>query len=41
MEALLQLDKVAYIRYASVYKNFEEPKDFEDFVNKLTGKKRK
>ena len=41
MEALLQLDKVAYIRYASVYKNFEESKDFEDFVNKLTGKKRK
>ena len=41
MEALLELDKVAYIRYASVYKNFEEPKDFEDFVNKLTGKKRK
>ena len=41
MEALLQLDKVAYIRYASVYKNFEEPKDFEDFVTKLTGKKKK
>ena len=41
MEALLQLDKVAYIRYASVYKNFEEPKDFEEFVVNLTGKKRK
>ena len=41
MEALLQLDKVAYIRYASVYKNFEEPKDFEDFVMKLTEKKKK
>ena len=41
MEALLELDKVAYIRYASVYKNFEQPKDFEDFVTKLIGKRKK
>ena len=32
MEALLTLDKVAYIRFASVYKNFRETKDFEDFI---------
>jgi transcriptional repressor NrdR len=32
MEALLTLDKVAYVRYASVYKNFRETKDFEDFI---------
>ena len=35
MKALLKLDKVGYIRYASVYKNFENAGDFEDFVNNL------
>lgn len=35
MEALLDLDKVAYIRYASVYRNFTETKDFEDFIKPL------
>jgi len=39
MDALLKLDKVAYIRYASVYKNFTSTEDFEDFVANLTGKK--
>ena len=39
MDALLKLDKVAYIRYASVYKNFSSTEDFEDFVSNLTGKK--
>ena len=33
MKALLALDKVGYIRYASVYKNFEDAGDFEEFVN--------
>lgn len=32
MEALHQLDQVAYLRYASVYRNFREVKDFEDFI---------
>ena len=32
MEELSQIDKVAYIRYASVYRNFREAKDFGDFV---------
>ena len=32
MEALLTLDKVAYVRFASVYRNFREAKDFEDFI---------
>jgi transcriptional regulator NrdR family protein len=32
MEELKRLDKVAYIRYASVYRDFSEAKDFEDFV---------
>ncbi len=35
MEALLRLDKVAYIRYASVYRNFTETKDFEEFIKPL------
>ena len=35
MKALLQLDKVGYVRYASVYRNFAAPKEFEEFVNEL------
>jgi transcriptional repressor NrdR len=35
MKALAQLDQVAYVRYASVYKDFREPGDFNDFVGKL------
>ena len=35
MDALLQLDQVAYIRFASVYRNFREAQDFEDFVESL------
>lgn len=36
MEALEGLDKVAYIRFASVYKNFRELKDFENFVETIS-----
>ncbi len=36
MEALSRLDKVAYVRFASVYRNFREAKDFEDFVGTLS-----
>ncbi|MEQ9663807.1 MAG: transcriptional regulator NrdR [Parasphingopyxis sp.] len=32
MEGLQQLDSVAYIRFASVYKDFTEAKDFQDFA---------
>lgn len=39
MEELFALDKVAYVRYASVYKNFTNPQDFEEFAAKLTRKK--
>jgi len=38
MEALLHLDQVAYVRFASVYKNFREAKDFEDFLGNLEDK---
>ena len=37
MDALANLDKVAYVRFASVYRNFREAKDFEDFLGKLGG----
>jgi transcriptional repressor NrdR len=35
MEALRSLDSVAYVRFASVYRNFREAKDFEDFIGGL------
>ena len=35
MEALRTLDDVAYVRFASVYRNFSEARDFEAFVSDL------
>jgi transcriptional repressor NrdR len=35
MEALKALDDVAYVRFASVYKNFREAKDFEELIGEL------
>ncbi|MDR3515450.1 MAG: transcriptional regulator NrdR [Azospirillaceae bacterium] len=35
MEALLNIDQVAYVRYASVYKDFREASDFNQFVGGL------
>ena len=35
METLARIDTVAYVRFASVYKNFQEAGDFEDFVGQL------
>ena len=32
MDALKNLDPVAYVRFASVYRNFREEKDFVTFV---------
>jgi len=43
MEGLKGLDSVAYIRFASVYKDFREAKDFEEFagnVNEVGGETR-
>ena len=37
MTALAALDQVAYVRDASVYRNFEEASDFEAFVEKELG----
>ncbi|MGH6988731.1 MAG: transcriptional regulator NrdR [Stellaceae bacterium] len=36
MESLATLDQVAYVRFASVYRNFREAKDFGDFVGSIT-----
>ena len=36
MENLRTLDDVAYVRFASVYRNFREPKDFEQALAELT-----
>ena len=36
MDALANLDQVAYVRFASVYRNFREAQDFEDFVGALS-----
>jgi len=36
MEALRSLDDVAYVRFASVYRNFREAKDFEQLLGELS-----
>jgi transcriptional repressor NrdR len=35
MNALVELDIVGYIRYASVYKDFREPEEFTKFVAEI------
>jgi transcriptional repressor NrdR len=37
METLRGLDGVAYVRFASVYRNFREAKDFEAVLGELSG----
>jgi transcriptional repressor NrdR len=37
MEALKALDDVAYVRFASVYRNFREARDFEVLLGELAG----
>jgi len=37
MEGLASLDAVAYVRFASVYKNFREARDFEQVLGELRG----
>lgn len=36
MEGLSNLDSVAYVRFASVYRDFREAKDFEEFIGELS-----
>jgi len=35
MDNLRDLDTIAYVRFASVYRNFRETKDFEEFIGEL------
>ncbi len=37
MEGLRSLDDVAYVRFASVYKNFREAKDFSEVLDEISG----
>jgi transcriptional repressor NrdR len=37
MDTLRKLDHVAYVRYASVYRDFRTPADFNAFVETLKG----
>ncbi len=41
MDGLKNLDPVAYVRFASVYRNFREEKDFIQFVDKIDVFKKK
>ncbi len=41
MDGLKEMDKIAYIRFASVYTNFKEVGEFEEYVGKLDEKKNK
>ena len=38
MDALRPLDRVAYVRYASVYRNFQDIGEFQEFVRELTAR---
>ena len=39
MRHLKKLDEVAFVRFASVYKNFREARDFEEFLGEITSNK--
>ena len=41
MDTLKELDKIAYIRYASVYTNFKEVGEFGEYIEELDGKANK
>jgi transcriptional repressor NrdR len=41
MENLKELDKIAYVRFASVYTNFREVEEFGEYIEKLDGKPQK
>ncbi|MDT8340438.1 MAG: transcriptional regulator NrdR [Longimicrobiales bacterium] len=40
MDALRPLDRVAYVRYASVYRNFQDVGQFQEFVDELESRQR-
>jgi len=36
MERLSPIDRVAYVRFASVYRNFQDAGEFQEFVDEIT-----
>jgi transcriptional repressor NrdR len=36
MELLSPMDRVAYVRFASVYRNFQDAGEFQEFVDEMT-----
>ena len=40
MDTLRDLDKIAYVRFASVYTNFKEVGEFGDYIEELDGEKK-
>jgi transcriptional repressor NrdR len=40
MDSLKEVDQVAYVRFASVYRNFGEAKDFREFLGAMDNKKK-
>jgi transcriptional repressor NrdR len=36
MERLSPMDRVAYVRFASVYRNFQDAGEFQEFVDEIT-----
>jgi transcriptional repressor NrdR len=41
MRELAKLDKIAYIRFASVYRNFETPEEFREAVQEVRATKKR
>lgn len=41
MEHLKPLDRVAYVRFASVYRNFQDVDEFQNFVHEMTTRDRR
>jgi transcriptional repressor NrdR len=41
MDGLRPLDRVAYVRYASVYRNFQDVGEFQQFVHELTARQQR
>ena len=41
MNALKEVDSVAYVRFASVYRDFQDIKDFSEEINSLSKEKPK
>ena len=41
MDTLRDLDKIAYVRFASVYTNFKEVGEFGDYIEELDGENKK